>query len=343
MSTQNAPSIIEKQVNVVCISDNPGVFTNISSLWRPGAHGIFGGFAIAQSLSAAQQTVSGDFIASSLHGSFVYAGNSKDPVFYHVERIRDGKGFCTRSVRALQRGRPIFICNVSFAKKRSPGNGEENIQHGCPIPPNIPIPENDMHTFRDETTPPFINRSVGVLNKNGQRRPEDKCFHQWIKASNPLSLSASFQVHQAALAFMSDSYFLAGVPHSHEIWHFVDPPISEFHPSSKGLSTSTEKHTEIRRPHLETPEDKAENEEPRVSMMVSLDHTIYFHNMENFRADDWLLSEIQSSWAGNGRGLVQQRMWTRNGDLVATCIQEVSTTRIPYPLPLYNFAFVNFS
>ncbi|KAJ5987926.1 hypothetical protein N7481_003136 [Penicillium waksmanii] len=299
-----------------------------------------GGFAIAQSLSAAQQTVQGEFVANSLHGSFIYAGNSEDPIFYHVERLRDGKGFCTRCVRALQRTRPIFICNVSFTKKRDTGKGKENIQHASPMPPGIPVPE-DMCTFGDEINSPFINRSVGVLDKGGQRRPEDKCFHQWIKANGTLSPSASVQVHQAALAFMSDSYFLAGVPHSHGIWQFVETPISEFHPSPNGLSASTEKHTEIRRPHLEPPEDRAVVEEPRVSMMVSLDHTIYFHNMEYFRADEWLLSEIQSSWAGNGRGLVQQRIWTKNGEPVATCIQEVSTTWTPYPVLLSNFAITD--
>jgi acyl-CoA thioesterase len=193
------------------------------------------------------------------------------------------------------------------------------------MPPGIPVPE-DRSTFGDEIKAPFVNRSVGVLDKGGQRRPADKRFHQWIKSNNTLSPSASIQVHQAALAFMSDSYFLAGVPHSHEIWQFVETPISEFHPSPNGLSASTEKHTEIRRPHLESPEERAGGEESRVSMMVSLDHTIYFHNIENFRADEWLLSEIRSSWAGNGRGLVQQQMWTRDGELVATCIQEVSTT-----------------
>lgn len=325
MSMHCPPSIIEKQVSTARIPDaKPDVFTNISPFWRPGAHGIFGGFAVAQSLSASQQTVPGEFVANSLHGSFIYAGNSKDPVFYHVERLRDGKGFCTRSVRALQGTRPIFICTVSFTKKPNAEKGKENIQHASSMPPGIPVPE-DRSTYGDEIKPPFVNRSVGVLDKGGRHRPADKRFHQWIKSNDTLSPSASLQVHQAALAFMSDSYFLAGVPHSHEIWQFVETPISEFHPSPNGLSSSTEKHAEIRRPHLESPEYRAGGES-RVSMMVSLDHTIYFHDMENFRADEWLLSEIRSSWAGNGRGLVQQQMWTKNGELVATCIQEVSTT-----------------
>lgn len=59
-------------------------------------------------------------------------------------------------------------------------------------------------------------------------------------------------------------------------------------------------------------------------MMVSLDHTIYFHRPREIRADDWLLSENESPWSGDGRGLVFQRIWNREGVLVASCVQEVS-------------------
>ncbi|EEP82204.1 conserved hypothetical protein [Uncinocarpus reesii 1704] len=59
-----------------------------------------------------------------------------------------------------------------------------------------------------------------------------------------------------------------------------------------------------------------------IGMMVSLDHTIYFHDRRAFRADDWIFTEMVSPWAGEGRGLVTQRMWARDGTLIATCVQE---------------------
>ena len=61
-----------------------------------------------------------------------------------------------------------------------------------------------------------------------------------------------------------------------------------------------------------------------VGMIVSLDHTIYFHRPRDVRVDDWLYAEMETPWAGAERGLVTQRIWNRNGRLVATCIQEVS-------------------
>jgi acyl-CoA thioesterase 8 len=62
---------------------------------------------------------------------------------------------------------------------------------------------------------------------------------------------------------------------------------------------------------------------PEIGMMVSLDHTIYFHNPRAFRADEWIFTEMETPWAGDGRGLVYQRMYTRDGTLIASCVQEV--------------------
>jgi hypothetical protein len=62
---------------------------------------------------------------------------------------------------------------------------------------------------------------------------------------------------------------------------------------------------------------------PEIGMMVSLDHSIYFHNPKAFRADDWILAEAETPWAGEGRGFVMQRMFSKDGTLIASCVQEV--------------------
>ena len=60
-----------------------------------------------------------------------------------------------------------------------------------------------------------------------------------------------------------------------------------------------------------------------ISMLVSLSHSIYFHSPRAFRADEGILSELESPWTGEGRGLVMQKMWSKTGMLIATCVQEV--------------------
>jgi acyl-CoA thioesterase II len=44
--------------------------------------------------------------------------------------------------------------------------------------------------------------------------------------------------------------------------------------------------------------------------------------MQEFKADDWLLYEAFSPWAGESRGLTVGFVYTRDGRHVATCVQE---------------------
>ncbi|KAJ3013345.1 UNVERIFIED_CONTAM: Acyl-CoA thioesterase 8 [Siphonaria sp. JEL0065] len=59
---------------------------------------------------------------------------------------------------------------------------------------------------------------------------------------------------------------------------------------------------------------------PQLSMIASLDHSIWFH--APFRADDWLLYEMESTRTGAGRGLCFSRVFKRDGTLVMSCAQE---------------------
>ena len=54
--------------------------------------------------------------------------------------------------------------------------------------------------------------------------------------------------------------------------------------------------------------------------LASLDHAVWFHR--SFRADDWLLFDQQADAGSEGRGLASARVFTRDGALVATVMQE---------------------
>ena len=76
---------------------------------------VFGGQVIGQALVAACRTVDvKERPPHSLHAYFLLAGDPKVPIIYDVERVRDGKSFTTRRVKAIQHGQPIFIMSVSF-------------------------------------------------------------------------------------------------------------------------------------------------------------------------------------------------------------------------------------
>lgn len=66
----------------------------------------------------------------------LFSGDPKVPVLYQVERTRDGRSFSVRSVKAIQHGKPILICQASFQMEQpSP------LQHQFTMP-TVPQPED---------------------------------------------------------------------------------------------------------------------------------------------------------------------------------------------------------
>ena len=53
---------------------------------------------------------------------------------------------------------------------------------------------------------------------------------------------------------------------------------------------------------------------------ASLDHAMWFHRP--FRADRWLLYDQESPSASGARGLARGQVFTENGDLVVSVVQE---------------------
>ncbi len=56
-------------------------------------------------------------------------------------------------------------------------------------------------------------------------------------------------------------------------------------------------------------------------MMASLDHCMWFHHPA--RADEWLLYQLEAVATGRARGVARGTIWTRDGTLVVSLVQEV--------------------
>jgi acyl-CoA thioesterase-2 len=54
--------------------------------------------------------------------------------------------------------------------------------------------------------------------------------------------------------------------------------------------------------------------------MASIDHALWFHR--SFRADEWLLYDVDSPSASGGRGFARGSIYSRDGRLVASVAQE---------------------
>ncbi|KAI2639188.1 thioesterase-like superfamily-domain-containing protein [Xylaria nigripes] len=294
----------------------PDLFTNTRELWHPpGARGLFGGCIIAQTLAAAQRTVPPDFTIHSYHCFFVLAGDAGVPILYHVERVREGRSFCTRTVQARQKGHAIFTVTCSFARNGS--GGARTVSHASPMPKGVLVPPDDYRepTVGDSKRPFDHFRSP---RNDVHLPPEQRRIWQWVKARGKISDEGGHQAHLSALAYMSDSFFINTVSRIHRLWR---PPYKpeEIEKMTPELQAYLEKLVELDGSG-KLSED--ESSRPRIGMVVSLDHSIYFHNPSKVRADEWMLAEMESPWAADGRGVVRQKIFSKDGTLLATAYQE---------------------
>jgi acyl-CoA thioesterase II len=69
----------------------------------------------------------------SLHSYFLLAGKNDTTILFSVTRVRDGRSFITREVKAMQEKRPIFTVTMSFHRPE-PG-------------PEYQIPLTDMQAY----------------------------------------------------------------------------------------------------------------------------------------------------------------------------------------------------
>ena len=152
------------------------MFRGISPL--DGWHRVFGGQVIGQALVAASRTVEDDArSAHSLHGYFLRPGDTKIPILYSVDRIRDGKSFTTRRVVAIQRGEAIFSMSVSFQVL------ESGLEHQCLIP-KVPPPQAclDQRGWQQEH-PQSIPKEI--LDQTNQPKPIELRFVEPFNDFNP--------------------------------------------------------------------------------------------------------------------------------------------------------------
>uniref|UniRef100_F6W0D2 Troponin C, skeletal muscle n=1 Tax=Equus caballus TaxID=9796 RepID=F6W0D2_HORSE len=197
--------------------------------WAPTTRRLFGGQIVGQALVAAAKSVSEDVHMHSLHCYFVREGDPKVPVLYQVERTRTGASFSVRSVKAVQHGKAIFICQVSFQQAQpSP------MQHQFSMP-TVPPPEEllDSETLIDQyLRDPNLQEKYRVgLNRiparevpieikpvnppplNQLQSMEPKQMF-WVRARGYIG-EGDIKMHCCVAAYISDYAFLgtAALPH----------------------------------------------------------------------------------------------------------------------------------
>ncbi|WP_329140755.1 acyl-CoA thioesterase II [Streptomyces sp. NBC_01476] len=256
---------------------------------------VFGGQVAAQALVAAGRTVPEERGAHSLHSYFLRPGDPGAPIVYQVDRIRDGRSFTTRRVEAIQHGQAIFHLSASFQVH------EEGLDHQDPMP-GAPDPET-------------LPTAEELLPAHADKFPDPGVVERLLEARAAVDLR-----------YVEPPPFLtAGVvrePRS-QVWFRTRGKLAEDPLLHVCLATYVSDMTLL---------DSVLLAHGRGGWAVgdvvgaSLDHAMWFHRP--FRADEWLLYDQRSPSASGGRGLGTARIYTQDGRLAVSVIQE-GLVRVP--------------
>ena len=103
--------------------------------------GLYGGQIVAQALRAAGETVDPGFEVHSLHAYFIRMGDATQPIRFEVDRIRNGRSFCTRSVVVRQANGAILNLSASFQRSSESPTDYEQLSI-----PDVPGPGEEGNT-----------------------------------------------------------------------------------------------------------------------------------------------------------------------------------------------------
>ncbi|NNN35455.1 acyl-CoA thioesterase II [Streptomyces sp. S3(2020)] len=248
---------------------------------------VFGGQVAAQALVAAGRTVPEDRLAHSLHAYFLRMGDPGAPIVYTVDRMNDGRSFTTRRVVAVQHGQPIFALSASFQTY------EEGFDHQAPMPaaPDpaaLPTSQERLRGY-DHIAPHVLEKFLEAREAIDLRYVDEPPYGRFGEPREPHS----------------------------QVWFRTNGKLADDPLLHVVLATYVSDMTLL---------DSVLLAHGRGGWAVndvvgaSLDHAMWFHRP--FRADEWLLYDQESPSAHGGRGLGQARIYTQDGRLAISVIQE---------------------
>ena len=250
-----------------------------------GFRNLFGGQVLGQALIAAGRTVERDRMAHSLHGYFIRPGNSQDTLYYEVDLIRSGRSFSTRRVVAKQNGLAIFSMSASF---QTPEPGMEH-QTSMPVVAGPEGLANEQERARAaKQLLPEKSREIFTRDRPIEMRDVDP-----MNPFHPTPAPAIKHTWIKTAGALPDDPLL----HRALLAYASDFGLAGTALLPHGLSLLS-----------------------GGIQMASLDHAMWFHR--DFRFDEWLLYTTESNVSHGARGFNQGKMFTKEGTLVVSVVQE---------------------
>ena len=263
------------------------IFTGVSQSMPLGR--VYGGQVLAQSIVAAQRTITEPRTVHSMHGYFLRPGDSAKGITFSVDRIHDGRSFSTRRTQAFQEGVPIFSMIASFQDEdpghRAPGADADRAAGPGGAAGRRVAARGPASAVASGCSPTARSTCVTSRRRSTCRSRASTRRSQavWVRVRRPIPDDPA--IHRAALAYLSDLTIQESILRAH------------------GVSWAT--------PGLK---------------VASLDHAMWWHRPG--RVDEWMLYVQESPSARGGRGLATGRIYSADGALVASVAQEIMV-RVP--------------
>lgn len=167
----------------------------------------FGGQVAAQTLVAATRTVSAGFDVHSLHGYFIGPGDSSTPTIFLVDRMRDGRSFQARQVKAVQDGKTIFSMQASFHRRGDEGPEHADRMRDIPGPDEFRRSDNAIQHSRAHLEE-WADWDIRVVPSDLYEKNPHTATEQvvWFRSKERLPDDHTF--HVCTLAYMSDMTLL---------------------------------------------------------------------------------------------------------------------------------------
>jgi len=248
----------------------------------------YGGDMVAQAAAAMMRSVGPDRQLHSMHSYFMRPVDIGATVRYEVERLRDGRGYSTRSVRGYQGGKAVYAAMGSFQVPEDGPDyqpampaavGPESLRSAAEVLEGVEGAAAEYWAAGRSFDMRHVPGPVYV-QVEGERVPQQAV---WVKAFDRLPDLAdersTADLHRTALAYVCDYTILEPILRVHGLaW------------ADEGLATA------------------------------SLDHAMWFHR--EARMDDWVLYAQEAVSGQRNRGLAMGRFFDRSGRLLATVAQE---------------------
>lgn len=242
----------------------------------------YGGEVVAQAVTAVSTTVGADKAIHSFHGYFLRPGDVNEPTTWTVDLTRDGRGFSARAVTGVQKGKEIFTGLASFH------TGASSLSHQEPAP-ELPDPLS---------LPTSADLLAGSDVRDAHYWSYERHFDIRHHPGAVYTSVAGPRVHRQVV-WLKAFQALPDDPavHRQALAYLCDYTLLEPALRHHGFAWADE--------GVQT---------------ASLDHAMWWHN--DGRADEWIALVQEVPISGHGRALTQGRIYSADGLLLASVVQE---------------------